>query len=69
MASDDEPFLKPGGRNLLLLCLAGIVMAFVSTGISLAIYKGTGDIYLDRSRPGFISDDETHDVTLSLIHI
>ena len=63
MESDDEPFLKPGGRNLLLLCLAGIVMAFVSTGISLAIYKGTGDIYLDRSRPGFISDDETHDVT------
>lgn len=61
MASDDEPFLKPGGRNLLLLCLTGIVMAIASTGISLAIYKGTGDIYLDRSRPGYISDDEVHD--------
>lgn len=61
MASDDEPFLKPGGRNLLLLCLTGIVMAIASTGISLAIYKGTGDIYLDRSRPGYISDDEVQD--------
>ena len=63
MASDDEPFLKPGGRNLLILCLIGIVMAIVSTSISLAIYKGTGDIYLDRSRPGYISEDETHDTT------
>ena len=33
MASDDEPFLKPGGRNLLILCLIGIVMAVVSTSI------------------------------------
>lgn len=61
MASDDEPFLKPGGRNLLLLCLIGVVMAVISSGISLAIYKGTGDIYLDRSRPGYISEDEVHD--------
>ena len=61
MASDDEPFLKPGGRNLLLLCMIGVVMALISTGISLAIYRGTGDIYLDRSRPGYISENETHD--------
>jgi len=61
MASDDEPFLKPGGRNLLLLCLIGVAMAVISSGISLAIYKGTGDIYLDRSRPGYISEDEVHD--------
>lgn len=60
MASDDEPFLKPGGRNLLILCLAGIVMAVVSTSVSLAIYKATGDIYLDRSRPGYISEDEVN---------
>lgn len=63
MASDNEPFLKPGGRNLLILGIVGIVMALVSTGISLAIYRSTGDIYLDRSRPGYISDDEVHDVT------
>jgi hypothetical protein len=61
MANDNEPFLKPGGRNLLLLCLVGIVMALASTSISLIIYRSTGDIYLDRSRPGYISEDEVHD--------
>ena len=50
MANDNES-LKPGGRNLLLLCMVGIVMALVSTSISLIIYRSTGDIYLDRSRP------------------
>ena len=61
MASKNEPSLKPGGRNLLLLCLAGIVMALISTSISLIIYRSSGDIYIDRSRPGYISDDEVYD--------
>ena len=58
MASKNEPSLKPGGRNLLLLCLAGIVMALISTSI---IYRSSGDIYIDRSRPGYISEDEVYD--------
>ena len=61
MASKSEPSLKPGGRNLLLLCLAGIVMALISTSISLIIYRNSGDIYIDRSRPGYISEDEVYD--------
>lgn len=61
MASKNEPSLKPGGRNLLLLCLAGIVMALISTSISLIIYRSSGDIYIDRSRPGYISEDEVYD--------
>ena len=61
MASDNEPFLKPGGRNLLLLCLISIVLTSILTWISLLIYRSTGDIYLDRSRPGYISEDEVHD--------
>ncbi len=51
-----------GGRNLILMALLAISIALISTSISLAIYRGTGDIYLDRSRPGFISDDEKHNV-------
>ena len=43
-----------GGRNLILLGLGAAVIAFIST------YRKTGDIYLDRSRPGYIFEDEKH---------
>ena len=49
-----------GGRNLILLGLGAAVIAFVSTATSLFIYRKTGDIYLDRSRPGYIFEDEKH---------
>lgn len=49
---------KRGGRNLALLGLAAVVVAVVASAISLSIYHATGDIYLDRSRPGFISEGE-----------
>lgn len=55
---DEEPFLKSGGRNLLILTGVCIVAAIVTTSISLYIYRKTGDVYLDRSRPGYISEDE-----------
>lgn len=47
-----------GGRNLMILGLASVLIAVVTTAISLFIYRATGDIYLDRSRPGFIAEDE-----------
>ena len=47
-----------GGRNLVLLGVASVVVAMLTTGVSLAIYHNSGDIYLDRSRPGFLPDEE-----------
>ena len=49
--------MKKGGRNLVILGLASAGIAMVTTGISLAIYHNSGDIYLDRSRPGFLPDE------------
>ena len=48
-----------GARNLFILGVVAISLAVISTTISLYIYHATGDIYLDRSRPGFIFEDET----------
>ena len=50
--------IREGSRNLLLLGLVSIVVALMTTGVSLAVYHNSGDIYLDRSRPGFLPDDE-----------
>ena len=47
-----------GGRNLVLLGVASVLVALATTGVSLAIYHNSGDIYLDRSRPGFLPDEE-----------
>jgi len=47
-----------GGRRLALLGIVTVLIALVSSGISLFIYTSSGDIYLDRSRPGFISEIE-----------
>lgn len=49
-----------GGRNLLLLAFFSVVIAGISIAVSLHIYRVTGDIYLDRSRPGYIAEDEVH---------
>lgn len=48
--------MSKGTRNLLILGAACLVFALVMTTVSLTIYKETGDIYLDRSRPGFLPD-------------
>ena len=47
-----------GGRNLLLLGIGAIIVAVLTTFISLKIYHDSGDIYLDRSRPGFLPEKE-----------
>lgn len=47
-----------GGRNLVILGVSSIVITILSTTVSLAIYRLSGDIYLDRSRPGYLPDEE-----------
>ena len=47
-----------GGRNLVILVAMATLIALVATTISLVIYHNSGDIYLDRSRPGFLPDEE-----------
>lgn len=49
---------KPQRNNLLILGLAAIAIAVVTSGISIFVYHASGDIYLDRSRPGFLPDKE-----------
>lgn len=50
--------MNHGARNLLILGLSATIIAFVTTFISLTIYHNSGDIYLDRSRPGFLPDEK-----------
>lgn len=52
------PKKSRGGKNLALLGLAATLIALLTTSISLIIYHNSGDIYLDRSRPGFLPDEE-----------
>lgn len=47
-----------GGRNLIILGVVSTVISVALTGISLLIYHNSGDIYLDRSRPGYLPDEE-----------
>lgn len=47
-----------GGRNLVILGVVSTAIAVVATGVSLLIYHNSGDIYLDRSRPGYLPDEE-----------
>ena len=50
--------LTTGGRNLVILGVLSVIVASLTTGVSLAIYHNSGDIYLDRSRPGFLPDED-----------
>lgn len=52
----------PGGRHLAILGIGAIIIAGITTSVSLMIYRNSGDIYLDRSRPGYLPDqDEVND--------
>ena len=44
-------------RNLLILGLLSVSIAVITTIVSLVVYHNSGDIYLDRSRPGFLPDE------------
>ena len=50
--------MNRGGRNLIILGVAAVLIAAITSGVSLVIYHNSGDIYLDRSRPGFLPDEE-----------
>ena len=50
--------LTSGGRNLVILGVVSTLVALATTGVSLMIYHNSGDIYLDRSRPGYLPDEE-----------
>ena len=45
-------------KNLLILGILSVGIALTTTIVSLVLYHNSGDIYLDRSRPGFLPDEE-----------
>lgn len=47
-----------GGRNLALLGLGSILIATITTSIGIYVYHSSGDIYIDRSRPGYLPDPD-----------
>ena len=49
--------LTIGGRNLVIMAVISIFITLSLTTVSLAIYHYSGDIYLDRSRPGYLPDN------------
>ena len=50
--------LRKGGLNLVILGAVAVLIAIVTTGVSLMVYHNSGDIYLDRSRPGYLPDEK-----------
>ena len=56
--AEKKPRLSSGGRNLILLGVGAILITLVTTFVSLKLYHDSGDIYLDRSRPGFLPEKE-----------
>lgn len=47
-----------GGRNIVILGILSAVITAVLSCISLGLYHYSGDVYLDRSRPGFLPSEE-----------
>jgi hypothetical protein len=56
--NDENKKMEQGGKNLVLLGVFATLIAVITTGVSLMLYHNSGDIYLDRSRPGFLPDEE-----------
>lgn len=50
--------MPKGSKNLMIMGIVAVAIAFITTGVSLMIYHNSGDIYLDRSRPGYLPDNE-----------
>ena len=61
--NDNKSQIPKGGRNLVVLGIAATLITLVTTFISLKIYHDSGDIYLDRSRPGFLPEKEEVETT------
>lgn len=49
---------RTGGRNLAIMAFAAILISSVLTAVSLMVYHYSGDIYLDRSRPGYLPNTD-----------
>lgn len=49
--------MHSGRRNLILLGVTAFLITAVATTVELYIYRVSGDIYLDRSRPGYLPDE------------
>ena len=47
-----------GGRNLFILGVLSVAITGVLSVVSLCLYHYSGDVYLDRSRPGFLPSEE-----------
>ncbi|MBQ3318475.1 hypothetical protein IJG76_00405 [Candidatus Saccharibacteria bacterium] len=50
-----------GARNLAILGVVAVVVTLTTTLVALKIYHDTGDIYLDRSRPGYLPEKKEED--------
>lgn len=50
--------ISRGGRNLIILGVGAILITVATTITSLTLYRVSGDIYLDRSRPGYLPDED-----------
>ena len=48
--------ISRGSRNLILLGVISTLIAGATTGLSVAIYHYSGDMYLDSSRPGHLPE-------------
>lgn len=51
-------FSTRGGRNLTILGIGALLITILTTTASLLVYRNSGDIYLDRSRPGYLPDED-----------
>lgn len=49
-------FTSRGGKVLIRLGIISTIIAIATTGLSLYFYHASGDIYIDRSRPGFLPE-------------
>ena len=56
--NNSSPKLSPGARNLLILGASATLITLLTVSISLKVYHDSGDIYLDRSRPGFLPEEK-----------
>ncbi|MBQ9019997.1 hypothetical protein IJ096_01605 [Candidatus Saccharibacteria bacterium] len=61
-ALSKQPSKKPADPpketpNLIILGIGATLLALITTSVSLYVYHASGDIYLDRSRPGFLPDE------------
>lgn len=50
--------MNKGGRNIVILGVLSVAISVVLASVSLILYHNSGDVYLDRSRPGFLPDEE-----------